>query len=281
MSCLICLSPILLDRRFPRSDRELIIVASALGELEQLVSDGKAKLITTSVLSDFMDDFDWTSPSSNLLIEIYRLLSQLLLRQDDRIIDADRYLDRINSFDTLNYYPHPLPSRCENQEGVLELWSNELGKILWLHDRCCSEGDFFIGIACAYGLADEELDEYINPENYRVFPLVSHQNIEKLIDAYDWEIPSDIHQKNVTVENIKKNYQVIGGVLESPEGGSHYKVKFPGQRPWTFSVNTDPLPERYLKQLVEKTGYPIGAIKTALISGKVPKKILRFDKLSD
>lgn len=142
------------------------------------------------------------------------------------------------------------------------------------------EGDFFIGIACAYGLTDEELDEYINPENYRVFPLVAQKEIEKLIDAYDWNIPSDIHQKNVTVENIKKNYQAIGGVLESPERDSHYKVKFPGQRPWTFSVNTDPLPERYLKQLVEKTAYPIGVIKAALISGKLPKKILRFDKLS-
>lgn len=279
MTCLLCLSPILLDHSFPRNEEELKIVAFALGELEEFVSSGKSKLAKTQTLSDFIDQFDWTSTHSNLLMEIYRFLSQLLLRQDDRVVDIDKYLDWISSSSTLTYYSHPLPKRCENETGLLDFWSDELGKILFLHDQCINHNDeFFIGVACAYGFAGQGVDEYTNPENRRFFPLVDPDNISILSDAYEWNIPSDIHQKSVSIANIKKNCQIIGGVLEPPDRDSHYKVKFQGQRPWTFSNNDDPVPERYLRQLVDKTTYPIDVIKTALIQGELPRKVLRLEK---
>lgn len=278
MPSLLCLSPILLDQSFPRSEEELKTVAIALGELEEFISNGKAQLITTQTLLDFINEFDWASNQPNLLVEIYRFLDVLLLRQDYRIIDANKYLDLIGSFAIQDYYLHPLPKRCENQEGFLEIWSDELGKILFLHNQC-SGSDFFIGIACAYGFAGQCVDQYINPDGYRVFPLVCPDNISILIDAYEWDIPNDIHQRSVSVENVKRNCKVIGGVLEKPDRDSHYKIKFQGQRPWTFSINDDPVPERYLKQLVDKTSYPIEVIKAALIHGKFPIKVLKLDKL--
>lgn len=280
MFFLLCLSPILLDQSFPRNDEELRIVASALGELEELISSDRVKLITTQTLSDFIDAFDWAAINSNLLIEIYRFLSQLLLRQDDRVINMNKYLDCIKNYPAPAYYLHPLPKRCESQEGLLDLWSDELGKILFLHDKCTdNDRDFFIGVACAYGFAGESVDEYINPENYKVFPLISPDNISILSEAEEWDIPNNIHQKSVSVENLKKNCNIIGGDLEPPARDSHYKVRFQGQRPWAFSINDDPVPERYLKQLVDKTPYPLDVIKTALILGKIPRKILRLEKL--
>lgn len=279
MTCLLCLSPILLDHSFPRNEEELRIVAFALGELEEFVSNDKAKLAKTQTLSDFIDEFDWASTHSNLLMEIYRFLSQLLLRQDDRVVDIGKYLDYINSNSTLTYYSHPLPKRCENETGLLDFWSDELGKILFLHDQCINNNDdFFIGVACAYGFAGQCVDEYSNPENRRFFPLVSPDNISILSDAYEWDIPNDIHQKSISIENVKRNCQIIGGILEPPDRDSHYKVKFQGQRPWTFSNNDDPIPERYLRQLVDKTTYPIDVIKTALIQGELPRKVLRLEK---
>lgn len=279
MPCLLCLSPIILDQSFPRTEEELIFVATALGELEELINDNKVKLITTQIFYDFITEFDWVSTTnSDILREIYRFLSQLFLRQDDRIVDMNRYIDYVNSLPTTNYYPHPLPKKCEQQPGLLDVWSDELGKILFVHDQC-SVNEFFIGVVCAYGFAVQCIDEYINPKNYRTFPLISPENISILIDAYTWDTPNNIHQKSVTVENVKKNCQVIGGILEKPDRDSHYKVKFQGVRPWTFSINDDPIPEAYLRQLVEKTQYPIEVIKTALISGKLPRKVLRLENL--
>jgi hypothetical protein len=280
MSCLLCLSPILLDQSFPRNEEELRIVASALGELEEFVGSGKAKLVTTQILSDFIDEFDWASTSSNLLMEIYRFLSQLLLRQNDQIVNMNKYFDCISNHPAPTYCLHPLPKSCESHGGLLEFWSDELGKILFLHDQCNDNDDnFFIGVACAHGFAGQCIDEYVNPENRRGFPLISPENIDILSEAYEWDIPNDIHQKSVSVENVKKNCHAIGGVLDKPDRDSHYKVSFQGQRPWTFSINADPIPERFLRQLVDLTPYSIDVIKTALIEGKLPRKKLRLEKL--
>lgn len=278
MPCLLCLSPVLLDQSFPRDEEELRTVASALGELEKFISGDAVQLITTQTLFDFIDAFDWASTNPNLLTEIYRFLSQLLLRQDDRIVDMDKYISLANSSTTQTYYPHPLPGRCENQEGLLDLWSDELGRILCVHDQCVSN-DFFIGVACANGFSGEFIDEYINPKEYRVFPLISPDNINILLNAYEWDIPNDIHQRSVSVENVKKNCKVIGGVLEKPDRDSHYKVKFQGQRSWTFSINDDPVPEPYLRELVDLTPYSKNVIKVALISGNLPAKVLRLERL--
>jgi hypothetical protein len=276
MSCLLYLSPVLLDQSFPRDEAELMNVIDALGEIESCISDGTAKIIVTEQVIELIDKFNWSSGNNSLLIDIYRFLSQLVLRQDDRIVDLRKYIDL---FDNSNeYYSHPVPARCCNQNGFLNSLSDELGKIIFLHDKCI-EDNFFIGLACVDGFSSGSIDEYINLEGYRSFPLICPENIKILVDAFIWDLPNDIHQKSVDVNNVKKNCRLIGGILEKPKGDSHYKIKFPGSRSWTFSVNDDPVPEKYLKELEDLTPYPKDVIKVILLTGEFPKKILRLEKI--
>lgn len=280
MPYLLCLSPIILDQTFPRNEEELRIVAEALGEIESFIHSDKAHLVSTNIFREFIQNFDWTVSNQSLLWDIHNFLSQLFLRQDSSLIDIDKYMKWFDESGIQEYKAHPVPQKCQNQ-GIIEFWSDELGKILYLHDQCCYRDEFFIGVACAYGFAGECLDEYNNFNNHRTFPLVSQDNVGNLVDAYEWVIPNDIHQKSVSIENVKKNYQLIGGIsLEKPVRDSHYKVKFKGKRAWSFSINDNPVPEKYIRELVDTTSYPIEVIKTALINGYLPQKCLKFQKLS-
>ncbi|MTJ55792.1 hypothetical protein FJR38_25560 [Anabaena sp. UHCC 0253] len=278
MTYLLCLSPIILDQSFPRSENELKIVACAIGELQEFISNDKVHLISTDILRQFIEDFDWTATNGTLLSEIYNFLSNLFLRQDASLIDIDKYIKWCDECGINQYQAHPVPQTCKDQ-GLISCWSDELGKILYLHDKCCSNEEFFIGVACAYGFAGECVDKYDNPNNDRAFPIVDQNNIDVLVDAYDWSVPQDIHQKSVSIQNVKKHCKVIGGTLEKPVRDSHYKVKFTGHRSWTFSNNDDPVPEQYLKELVEITSYPLKVIKTALIDGYLPQKYLKLEKV--
>ncbi|BAZ01126.1 hypothetical protein NIES37_51240 [Tolypothrix tenuis PCC 7101] len=280
MPYLLCLSPIILDQTFPRNEEELRIVAEALGELENFIHIDKAHLVSTNILREFLENIDGTAINQSLLWEVYRFLSQLFLRQDGSLIDIDKYIKYIDDYSIKDYYAHPVPKKCQSQ-GYIEFWSDELGKILYVHDKSCNSNNFFIGVACAYGFAGECVDEYNNPNNHRAFPLVSPDNVENLADAYEWVIPTDIHQKSITIENIKKNYRVIGGMsLEKPNRDSHFKVKFQGKRSWSFSINDNPVPESYIRELVDITSYPVEVIKTALTSGSLPQKCLKLKMLS-
>lgn len=110
-------------------------------------------------------------------------------------------------------------------------WSDEMGKILWIHDSCCHREIFFVGIACEFAFSGEEPGTYHNPDNSRAFPLVGPDDLDTLDDAYDWDTPYDIHQKQVSFDAARKRCTVIGATgIEPPSSGSHYKVKFKGQR---------------------------------------------------
>lgn len=277
MPKLLCPSPVILDQSFPRDDDELNLVAVALGELQLYIEEDKAHLIVTNILRDLVADFegfDWTPPSRDKIQgEIYRLIQQLLLRKHERLVQLDNYID-LSSI--REYSPHPIPKGCEKQ-GLVEMWSDELGIILVLHEQCRKKDEYFIGVACEHGFAGEPIGEYDNSENTRAFPLVGLENIDILADAYEWDTPKDIHQKPVSFQNAKKNIHIIGGTIARTEG-DHFNVVFEGGRTWPLTLR-DPVPPPFLDELVPITHYPLKVIKTALITGKLPTKINKFEKL--
>jgi hypothetical protein len=77
---------------------------------------------------------------------------------------------------------------------------------------------------------------------------------------------------DISFEHAKNNCPALGGTVWKPRRGSHHKVKFRNApRPWVLDPNNDPLPERFLKQLVPITGHSLDVIKYVLLYGKFPQ----------
>ena len=182
-----------------------------------------------------------------------------------------------------SYLPHPVPQGFNDTEGMAQFWSDELGKILVLHDGCVGKDKtkFFVGVVSAEAFADEKDDaaeNYINPDDKRTFPLVGLAYKQNLVDAYEWDVPTGIRDKQIYIRDIERNYRIIGASrLESPKRDDHFKLIFVGQRPWTFN-KTNPVPDSFIRELVEITGYPFEVIKAALANGELPQKTLKFNR---
>lgn len=267
MPPLICASPVILDQSFPRSDYELQIVKDALGEIQYLLEKDFAHVIVTNELREIVESYDWTE---NKTFEIYRLLDQWFLQKHSRLIEID--VSEIR-----DYSPHPIPKGC-NEKGLTILWADEVGKILVIHDRCCTSGQFFVGIICEKACAGDSLGEYENDCGLRTFPLVGPEDINKLDDAYDskWQLPRGSVKRKIKITDIQRNYKAIGAEsIEKPKGDSHAKVKFKDGREWTLDLNIDPVSEDHLPGLAAVSGYPLNVIKYALVNGELPRRILR------
>lgn len=268
-------SPIILDQSFPRDENELREVAWALGEIVGYLERDDIHLLLTETLRDFVEDtsIEWNQAPGpqGILREIYNLFSQWFLQRHSRLIEID-----VSQVD--NYSAHPIPQRCENQ-GMIELWSDELGRILAIHDTCCDRDSFFIGVTCSSAFAGSNLTGYTRQADERCFPMVGPNNLETLSDAYEWELPHDMHRRSVSFASAKKNCRVIGAKnVRDPSSGSHYIVEFDGQRSWPLDINTDPIPKRFLKQLISITKYPLEVIQFALVTGEMPKQVLKFTR---
>lgn len=270
MPPLICCSPVILDQSFPRDTSELYSVADTLGRIQEQVNRDEIHLILTDELAELVENFDWNVREEyTILREIYRLLNQWFLQQHGRLIRVD--LSGVQEYDK-----HPIPEGCEAQ-GLVDLWSDEVGKLLTKHDKCCPRNRFFIGIACESAYCTGKQRRYINPSGHRAFPLVGPCQISSLADAYDWQVPTDIMRQSVYIEDVTRHYKVIGSEsLIRPSGGSHYKLMFKGGRSWVLDTNIDPVAEQYLSQLKSITGYELPVIKYALLNGELPSKVLRF-----
>jgi len=269
MPPLLCPSPQLLDQSFPRGQAELLLVATALGEIERCLSDNSAGVILTGTLQSYIELFDFqrTEPYP-LLTDIYQLLVRWFLQPHSGIV-------RVPVETVLHAPSHPVPAECQH-DALVEVWADEVGRILVLHDRYCSAQEFFIGVACARGFAGEPLGQYSNPHGIRAFPLVAPGDLGDLEDAYRWDVPQDFTGRLVSFEDAKKNCPLLGAKeVREPHGGSHYQVKFP-VRTWPLDKNYPYVPERYLRELVAITGYPLSVVKYALITGKLPPRVLRL-----
>lgn len=270
MPPLICCSPVILDQSFPRDAFELYLVADTLGRIQDQVRCDEVHLILTDELAELVENFDWSVREEYaILVDIYNLLRQWFLQQHKGLIRVD--LSRIKE-----YNKHPIPEGCD-AKGLVDLWSDEVGKLLVKHDRCCSRGAFFIGIACESAYCTGKPRCYMNPSGYRAFPLVGPNEIPLLVDAYDWQVHTDIKRKRVCFKDVVHHFKVIGAEsLIRPPGGSHYKLTFKGGRSWELDSNIDPVAEEHLSELTSITGYTLSVIKYALLNGELPDKMLRF-----
>ncbi len=274
MPPLLSASPILLDQTFPRSDEELRLVAQSLGELIKVIEEDTAHLVLTEAMRQMVEAFNWNRPHiHSLLIDIYRLLNQLFLQTHSRLLQVDTSVAK-------GHAPHPIPEGCMTGKHV-EYWSDEMGRLLSLHDRCASDHNMFLGVACHLAFSGNPLGRYSNSNNPRAFPLVGPLQLPTLADGYEWEVPTNIWNQSVSFESARKNSCHLGATaVEPPKSGSHYKVCFPEKRPWALDKNCDPVPERFLKELILITGYPLEVIKTVLNTGEFPKRIPKFSKIS-
>jgi len=270
MPPLLCLDPVLLDHSFPRSDEELETIATAFGRLQELVDLDEAHLILTRSMENFVDFFEWTTSGSahHLLQDLYNLIVQWLLQPNERIIHRN-----FSATELL----HKIP--CASSSGLLsEFWSQDVGGLAAHCKAFPVRGKPFIGIACPYLFADPiQRNSCFENASICSFPIVGDENFRaELDDAYEWVLPSDIHQKLVPFREARRNIGILGGVITRITA-SHHIVEFSGARSWPLDINTDPIPDRFLNELETITGYTRDVIKSALISGRMPAKRLKME----
>lgn len=244
-------------------------VALSLGAITELFEQNIIGILLTDVLGDIVADENWEWDQGDkipLLRDIRRHIVNLFQQEQHGLVRVS--VSCINS-----YCQHPIPGG-EDPEGLFTFWADELGRILALHDSVYRDGEFHFGIACHQAFAGKACGQYSVPD--RALPLVGHDCVQRLGDAYLWELPDDISRREVSFRQAKKNCSVLGAskVASPSGGGSHYRVIFPGQRTWILDRNNDPLPERFLRQLEPITNYPIDVIKYALTEGKIPNRNL-------
>ncbi len=272
MVALVCGSPLMLDHSFPRSYQEMQLVAITLGEITKQIDNEEIELVITKELEQIIVEMDWNNRTDDypLLIDIHRHLSKLFLRKHNQLVCLDLAAICDHSL-------HPTPMGC-SIAGLVEIWADEVGKLLKVHDECCRGNNFFIGIACEKAYSGFSIGSFQRNGDRRHFPLIGPDDIEdKLIDAYVWDIHPDIRRKSLWNSNIFENYKVIGAYrIERPSGDSHYKVRFKNKRPWALDINVDPVPNRFISELETITGLPAIVLKVALLTGSLPLKRIRI-----
>lgn len=270
MPPLLCPSPTLLDQTFPRSFEELRRVGIAFGSLQEMLENDSAHLVVTDSLADLVQLFDWQREDAQdeypLLLTIFTLLTNWFLQQHERLV-------RIAVPPGLPFSPHPLPIGTDPR-GLVDDWSSEVGALLALHASIASQGEFFIGIPCDSAFAGSALGSYSQSLAGAAFPLVGPREAVSLSDAYEWALPAGIRDRSISFKDALANCHCLGeATIDEPHGGSHYKVKFAGKaRPWPLDRNVDPIPERFIRELVQITGYPFEVVISALSSGTLPHR---------
>jgi hypothetical protein len=264
---------VILDQSRQREITELRRIASALGTIAEMVSEDSVHVLLTPMMREVVGEFAWQPWKYHALLQdIFRLLSQWFLQKHEGLVELD--LASI-----AGHAPHPLPTGCA-ADGLVEVWAEEMGKLLIVHDECGPQGGFSIGIACDKGFAGEPLGEYsAESAGQPRFPLVDPHAARSLLDAYEWEYDDNVQRRKVTFEAAKSNCSALGCTqVLSPRRDSHCKFMFPGKRSWTLSLNDDPVPVAYLQELCGITGYPLKVVRHALLTGSLPPRRLRFSR---
>jgi hypothetical protein len=273
MPPLLCLSPVLIDQSFPRDEAQLRTVAIALGEIFSNIRLGKARLVLTQTLREFVDNIDWTKTNHRgLLQQIYRDLSQMFLQTHGNIIVG-------NVSNVTEYALHPIPQSAIKL-GFVDFWADELGKLLVLHERNVRGHEYFLGIACESAFSGGIVGSYPAPLTQRAFPLVGPSELSTILDdAFEWDIPANCHNLVIGVSDVCRNFRQLGAVaLEPPERDSHYKLRFSNGSFWTLDYSWGrSIGEKTLNELKEYCGMPLNVIKYCLKNGKRPPRRLRLD----
>jgi len=180
---------------------------------------------------------------------------------------------------------HPLPRGCRRNGAVSDMWAEEMGQILTLHDSAARGNEYFIGVACESGFSGGEVNQYEDHQMRRFFPLVGPTTCDcasgdgLLSDAYEYVVPDNYAAASISFSEAYANCSCLGRCcIEKPNGGSHYIVKYQGKRPWPLDKNHDVLPVHHLSELVPITGYPLPAIKYILKTGERPPTRLKLNR---
>jgi hypothetical protein len=268
MPPLVCPSPLMLDHSFPRSDSQLRIIAVSLGELERLIAEHRVEILLTASLRDFVELFEWQRSVDQMALarDIYAYCNLLFLAANAGCVMVDN--PRVE-----RPAVHPRPVGCEH-DPLIDLWADELGRILVLHRLAHPDG-YFVAVACPYRFCGQPTPGYADEGS--AFPLVGPDEVTNLEDAYGWTVPAEIRDARVSFHEAHRNLSAVGATrVDPPKGSSHYIARFPGARSWPLDRNTDPLPDRFLKELEPITGYPLAVIKYALKHGRLPQHVLRL-----
>jgi hypothetical protein len=269
MPPMLCLSPVILDQSFPRDERELKVAALALGRVAELMERGEAIVVITEALREIVTCFDCGSGERPypLIEDLFALLDQWLLQPSEAVVTIKVPDNGVR--------PHPLPVSAK-VGSLVDMWAAEVGGLLVLHNKHADGKRFFIGVACELAFAGHTIGTY-RPPPQPCFPLVGPEDVSGLDDARRWNTAVGVERVRVTFANAHRNIGLLGALsILNPTRGSHYKVVFPGTRPWPLDPNVDPVAERFIKQLVGITGFPISVIKSTLVNGRLPAREFRL-----
>jgi hypothetical protein len=273
MPCMIALCPRVLDQSFPIDDDELRAIAAGLGEIIQMLGDGKAVLAMTPVLCDLAESLDWNRPpaSQTVLRDIRRLFCQWILQPTKHVVF-------VQTSSVCGHAKHPIPDGRQS-DGLVEFWSDELGRLQLLHNSVCSD-EAFLGIACASGFSGGTRHSYGESAG-KAFPIVDLENLASLSDAFEWVLSHDLNNRSVTFDLAKRNCTVIGALrIEQPNSGSHYKVVFKNGS-WPLDSNLKEIPDRFVKELAPITNLPWQVVKQTLLDGRLPPYRLKLDRCKE
>jgi hypothetical protein len=249
---------------------ELRTAATALGALQEWLENDEALIALTPTLREFIDLFDWEQPATEmpLLIDIHNYLTLLFLSPHPGV----RVLTPPWGGPG---YMHPVPLTCD-QGPLVEYWAKEVGQLLLMHEEVLGRIDpSCIGVICAEPFDGEECPGY--DREGKSFPLIGPDGLKRLLDAVVWEVPSDVDRQEIGFDQARKNVRLLGATrVDIPSGGSHYKAHFENARPWILDPNVDPIPDQFLRELREITGYPLPVIKYVLRTGAFPPRRLVF-----
>lgn len=247
------------------------MVAVGLGELAAGTETGSLRIVLTNTLSDFILEFTWNDrPPDTIALarDLYRHCNLLFLTASSGTVLVD-------TSGVASGPIHPVPAGSGESE-LVDYWQEEASKLLEL-DHEAGGGKHALAVACAYKFAGEVSPGYEASEAEARLPLVGPDELDQLADGEAWQVPNEIKNASVSFANARKNCKVVGASsVDPPSSGSHYKVRFPGARPWVLDPNDDPVPEAYLKELEQITPYPVDVVKFALTRGELPPRVLRL-----
>lgn len=276
MPSIISLPPILLDHTFPREVRDLHRVEEALGEIATMAQQNEALILVTDGFRLFLESFNWEEPGVAQKLQIYRLLAELFLVGQPFLVNVD--CERFRNADR-----HPLPENLIIGVDV-SLWAEEMAAVLKWHGQYAPDRVFYIGIACANAFAGGQTSRYPEGTPAPRFPIVGPLDIvgreAVLRDAVEFQLPRGIADPPVSFSQAKRNLGLLGArEVVPPRRGSHYRATFPRSRSWILDPNIgDPIPERFLKELEEITGYEYPIICYVLSRGEFPPRMLFYQR---
>ncbi len=275
----ITFSPVFLDQAFPRTDNELRIVATALGDLQEELELGRVVLIFPEVFESFLDLslYAWgqSGRCDSWLRDIANYLFQIVNSFPKSVI-------RISLEPVKNQRPHPIPGGIASL--LTDEWALQMADLLARHDAAIAGDRYFIGIASPYKCAGVDAGGYEPPLPARYFPLVSTAAVRgDLLPFITYRCPQNVKSQRLTYRHVRQNYRCIGGLeLKDVPGSDHQRLVFATGKWVEFDTggkrDATLVPDAWTAQICAKLELASDAcdgIKAALIEGRPLEEFMK------